>query len=177
MRNDYGQLVEEWKVDLILDRARRKGFRSHELEDVQQDVIQAVMDFRFEPEKSNGATENTALTALIDKQLTFVQRGRARHHKHHERFRELMGVRDGQPIQDIMVDSQERAVSLMLDLREAVARLTPQEQDICAALFRGENRFNIAKALGVSRYELDRIIERIREQFQARGLDAWVHGL
>ncbi|HPD13882.1 MAG TPA: hypothetical protein PLE19_02985 [Planctomycetota bacterium] len=177
MRNDYGQLVEAWKVDLILDRARRKGFRPDELEDVQQDVIQAVMDFRFEPEKSNGATENTALTALIDKQLTFIQRGRARHHKHHERFKELMGVRDGQPVQDAMVESQERAVALALDVRDAVARLTPQEQVICAALSRGENRFNIAKAIGVSRYELDRAIDRIREQFEKRGLDAWVRGL
>ena len=177
MRNDYGQLVEAWKVDLILDRARRKGFRQDEMEDVQQDVIQAVMDFRFEPEKSNGATENTALTALIDKQLTFIQRGRARHHKHHERFKELMGVRDGQPVQDAMVESQERAIALALDVRKAVAKLTPQEQDICAALARGENRFNVAKGLGASRYELDRIIERIREQFQKRGLDAWVRGL
>jgi len=40
---------------LILDRARRKGFHPDELEDVQQDVIQAAMNFRFKPEKSNGA--------------------------------------------------------------------------------------------------------------------------
>ncbi len=42
MENDYGELVEQWKVDLIVQRARRKGFRPDEIEDVQQDVIRAV---------------------------------------------------------------------------------------------------------------------------------------
>ena len=37
--NDYGGLVEPWKVALIAARARRFGFRGHELEDVQQEII------------------------------------------------------------------------------------------------------------------------------------------
>ena len=78
MKNDYGQLVEKWKAELILKRATRAGFRADELEDVQQDIIQAVLNFEFVSHKSNGAKERTALTALIDKQLAFIYRRETR---------------------------------------------------------------------------------------------------
>jgi len=174
MRNDYGSLVETWKVDLIVDRARRKGFRRDEIEDVQQEIIPAVLDFEYDSSKANGATEATALTALIDKQLTFLQRGRARRRRHEERYRELRGAVDGRSAPAPVQPDPERQAALAMDVRQAVAKLTPKEQAVCAALSRDQARSRIAEDLGVSRYQLDRIIDGIRERFEAMGLDAWM---
>ncbi len=57
----YDGLVERWIVDLIAARARRMGFRTGEIPDIQQQIILEVMAFRFDADKSNGAKESTAL--------------------------------------------------------------------------------------------------------------------
>ncbi len=75
---NYRRLVEQWKVELNERRARKKGFRPDEVDDVLQDVLPVVVAFRFEPERSNGATETTALVAVIDKRLAHIRRGHAR---------------------------------------------------------------------------------------------------
>ena len=174
MRNDYGSLVETWKVDLIIDRAKRKGFRRDELEDVQQEVMLAVLDFKYDPAKANGATEATAITALIDKQLTFLQRGSARQHKHEQEYRRQHFPAGGNSASVPYCPSHENQVDLAIDVEQTVARLALTEQTICAALSNGQPRSQIAKKLRITRYKLDCIIEGIREQFKAMGLDDWM---
>jgi hypothetical protein len=73
-QNDYGEVVEKWKVALILRRAIRMGFRRHDLEDVQQQVVVELLAFTFDPAKSNGASETTVITALIDNTLKTIRR-------------------------------------------------------------------------------------------------------
>jgi hypothetical protein len=175
MPNSYGHLVEKWKVDLILERARRKRFRRDEMEDVQQELIQAVIDFQYDPQKSNGASEATALTALIDKRLAFIQRGQARLRKREKKYRKLHGCRDGAPPEDLPDPADEDAAVRSRDVQDAVARLAPTEQLVCAALARGEPHSVIASTLGVTRYEVGRIIQHIREQLKTWGLEGWVN--
>ena len=174
MRNDYGSLVETWKVDLVIGRARRKGFRKDEIEDVQQEIIPAVLAFKYDVAKANGATEATALTALIDNRLAFLQRGRARQCKHEEKYRKLYGWADGELSPLHVYPNHERQADLAMDVSQSVATLTPGEQAVCAALSHDRARRRIAEDLGVSRYRLDRMINGIREQFMAMGLDAWM---
>jgi hypothetical protein len=171
MPNDYSQLLETWKADLILDRAKRKSFRPDELDDVTQEVVQAVLSFRFLPEKSNGATELTALTAVIDNQLAALRRSRARQCRREEKHRRLCGARAWKAAPEPTVASHEDEVCLKLDVRAAVAGLSNQEQTICAALVQGENRATIATSLGISRYEMDRLVDSIRSHFSALGLN------
>jgi len=174
MRNEYGELVERWKVDVILDMARKRGFRPDELDDVQQEIVPAVLAFRFDSQKSNGATERTAVTALVNRRLTFIQRGRARQLKHHERYMELIGLKNDKPFDEIAEDVHPDAVAMAFDVREAVAGLPAQEQAVCAALSRGDNRVSIARAMGLTRSAVECLIRHIRDQFHAGGLDAWV---
>jgi len=174
MGNAYGQLIEKWKADIIADRAMKRGFRPDELDDVQQEIIPAVLAFRFDSEKSNGATERTALTALVNNRLTFIQRGRARQLKHHDRYMELTGMKTDKPVEEIADDVNPNAVALAFDVRVAVAGLEPRERAVCAALSRGDNRLCIARAMGMTRCAMSGMIGHIREQFQAVGLDAWV---
>lgn len=174
MQNEYGGLVERWKVEVILDRARKKGFRPDELDDVQQEIVPAVLAFRFDSRKSNGATERTAITGLVDRRLAFIQRTRARQLKNHERYMESMGFKSDTPFEEIPDNVSPDAVALAFDVREAVAALPAPEQAVCAALSRGDNRVGIAKTMGIKRSAVDCMIRRIREQFRADGLDAWV---
>ena len=175
MRNDYGSLVEAWKVDLIIDRAKRKGFREDELEDVQQEIVPIILDFKYDPDNKSGATESTVLTAVVDKRLTFILRTQARRLKHEERYRVLHGAIDGNPAPEAVQEpEQEREIGLPADVQEIMDDLPPFEQTVCAALARDKARSNIAEDAGVSRYEVDRTVDRIGETFRSRGLDAWM---
>jgi DNA-binding NarL/FixJ family response regulator len=173
-RNDYGDLVETWKVELIVERARRKGVRKDDLEDAQQEVIRSVLRFQYDPAKSNGATEATALTALIDNHLTFLQRGAARRSKNHERYLRSLGIAENKPLPEPTGPDYDRLHGLVLDVREAVAKLTPAERAVCDALSLGIRRHRIAKELHLSRYGVDLMVKRIRDRFAALGLGDWV---
>ena len=168
VKNNYGQLVEEWKVDLILKRATRMGFRRDELEDLQQDIIQAVLNFEFVSQKSNGAKEHTALTALIDNQLAFIQRRETRRRNCEEKYRQIYGA------QKVFSNSQDDAVSLSLDLQAAIARLAPVEHAVCSALMQDEAQSVIASNMGATRYKVEQLIECIREQFQELDMDGYL---
>ena len=174
MRNDYGRLVEAWKVDLILERAKRKSFRRDELQDAQQDVILAISAFRFDASRSNGATERTVLIALIDKQLTFLQRGAARRRKHEKRYWQEQGGREGRPAPEPLTPDCQREHALALDVREAVQKLSPAERAVCDALARGDSRVRIARLMYISRYRVSQLITAIRVRFAAMGIEGWV---
>ena len=60
------------KLNLIKSRARLQGFRRHSLEDAVQEVALVVLEFEYDAEKSNGATETTALVTVIDRRLKRV---------------------------------------------------------------------------------------------------------
>lgn len=174
MQNGYGTLTDNWKIELIKDLAKQEGLREDEIEDVLQELVPIIADFKFEPEKSNGATEETVVEAVIRKRLKFMLRCRARRQKHEARYRLLHGATDEKPAPEAHEPGAERATGMAIDVREAVARLTPQEQSICAALADGQTRRMIVKETGISRYELDQIITRIGEQFRSQDLDAWM---
>ena len=161
MKLDYGGLVEPWKVDLIIARAKGMGFRCDEIEDVQQELILDVMRFRYEKAKSNGAAETTALIALIDNRLKKLVRARARYRTHLERFRDA-AERSWEPATD-----EERAI----DINDVVASLAERERTVCRALAFGLTRNEIARMLGCGWHTVDRIIGRIRLRFEECGLD------
>ena len=174
MKNDYGSLIESRKVDLIIERAKRKRFRRDELEDVQQEIVPDVLGFEYDPTKANGLTEATVLTLVIDKKLTFLQRGNARQHRHEQNYREQHGAVEGRPASIPYYPSHEHGVDLATDVGQTVAGLTSRQQAVCAALSNSQSRVRIANRLHMSRYKLDCIIEDIRRQFETIGFDDWM---
>ena len=161
---NYAGVVDPWKVDLIVKRAKCMGFRSHELEDVQQELILDVMRFRFDPARANGAKEATALVALIDNRLRNLVRSCVRYLAHRNRF----GREVEEAYEPIAV--LERA----LDVTSVVASLPERERQVCRGLGLGETRSAIASRLGLGWHTVNRIIGRIRQRFQETGLEAWV---
>ena len=174
MKKVYGSLIEQWKVDLIIERAKWRRFRRHEIEEALQEIVQEIHRFNFDSTKSNGACEKTVLTSLIDKRLSFYERSRARRHKHEDRYRVLSGQADGKPAPDPLVTDHEDQIALSLDVQQALACLGQREQTVCTLLIEGKSKTKIANALDLTRYEVDRIILSIREQFETLGIDGWL---
>lgn len=73
-------------LDLIARRCRRMGFRGADLDDASQEAAIAVMLFEFDEERANGASLETALTAVIDHCLLSLRRKHGRYAKHLEQF-------------------------------------------------------------------------------------------
>jgi DNA-directed RNA polymerase specialized sigma24 family protein len=157
---DYDGVVEPWKADLIVARARRMGFRPDEIHDVQQQMIMDVAEFRFDAAKSNGAKESTALQSLIDNQLKKICRANARYRAHLNRL--------GREVADGRSSPQ---ADIVQDVRAAIATLPEHEQLVGRALAEGYSRPEIARKLGCGWHTVDRIVRRIRRSFEDRGLD------
>jgi len=81
LRNDYGDPLERWKVDLIRARAKRLFFREDEIPDIEQIIVMELLDVDCRPDISGGASETTFVIAVIDRQLRQIKRGGARYRR------------------------------------------------------------------------------------------------
>jgi RNA polymerase sigma factor (sigma-70 family) len=162
-RLNYDGLVEQWKVDLIVGRAKCMGFRNDEIPDVQQEIILDVLEFQYDPNKSNGAKERTVLQALIDNRLRHIRRTAMREKAKVERIKDQ--VRQ-------TCDNAEQQCAL--DVQDVVADLTPREQVVCRALAEGRSKHEIAKQMGCGWHTVDRLVRHIRDHFEKIGLDGWI---
>jgi hypothetical protein len=171
--NAYDGLLEQWKVELIVRRAQRKCFRPDEVDDLLQEIVPIIVGFSFDESKSNGATEATVLTALIDRRLLHIRRCIARREKHHENYRQTYGPREGsKPAEPAVLDHIEKT-GMRLDLWDMVNSSSRLERIVCKALSRGVPRSGIARRLRLSSYEIERIIDRIRDRFRVRDMHEW----
>lgn len=159
MFNKYDGIFEPWKVKLICQRARRMGFRGCDLDDAQQQVVLALLDFRFDSAKSNGATEATALTAVIDRQLAMIRRSEARAKQRLEIAQERC---------EEAYEATE--MILAIDVASAIALLPELDQRICRELAQGNSINQLANTLGISWHSARAHIEAIRRHFEELGL-------
>ena len=165
MQNENGS----WKWDMIRQRARKKGFKGEALMEAAQEVAVRLVGFRYDTKQANGADERVVFAELADRNLAAVQRDWARHQKAMQRYRDRVApeLGCGEP------DPTERR-ALQMDVREAINRLSGVEREVCQALARQKSRLQIAKDLGLSRYDVDRAVERIRDRLRGWGLGKWV---
>jgi hypothetical protein len=154
--------INKW----IASRARRMGFRGHDIEDVQQQILMVLMDFEFDPEKSNGGSYRTAVTAVIDRQLRCIRRSRLRYADR---------VTGSENIPSDVIDTSHgvnaaRHVSVLEDLAIARSHLSPTAQQICDALSDGRSINEIAQQMELSWHTIRKHVDAIRECFAALGL-------
>ena len=159
----YDGIIEQWKVDLITHRAKLRGFRPHELPDAMQEVVLVVLEFLYDPNHANGATERTALIPIIDNHLRKMKRSATRYRAHVERL--------GLTAQKF---SSEEVDPRALDVATVVAELTEREQVVCRGLAAGLSKAQIARQLDCSWHTVERIVRRLRQRFAELGLDGWV---
>jgi len=169
-KNNYANLLSQWKVDLIKRRGLRMGFRRDEIDDLQQQIVPHLLRFTFDPAKANGASEKTALTALIDRQLKAISRAQARYRRHVE-----------QPLQDFETDEETppsaifyEPSDMVLDVQLTVAALSPRERAICTALSEGRPLSEIAQLLQCDWHTVQSDIQNIRTRFENLGMQGWI---
>lgn len=164
----YAGLVEDWKIQLFEIRARMKGFQGDELPELLQEIILDIVHYKYDASK--GAQEKTVLTRLIDNKLNMILRTNIRRSEREETIR-IMYTR---PEGTSDLTESHRHEDMRTDVGALTSRLSPVEQKICAGLANEDSYLAIAQSLDISRYELDRKIARIREQFILGGMYSWL---
>ena len=170
--NEYDGLLDEWKVCLMVSRARRLGFQSDQIDDALQELALDVLAFRFDSAKSNGASEATALTAVIDNRLHMIRRARRRYQKRLATLRAESGVDEARDRWPEPVEDQ--TAFLVLDVREALARLPPRERRLCKALLAGKTLADVARRNNRDWHVQERLLAHVRRRFADLGLEGWV---
>ena len=171
--NDYGDLIAEWKVNLIGMRARRFGFGHDDVPDLEQRIVPELLVLNFDPEKPNGAKEKTFIIAVIDRQLMWVKRDRERLiRRGNYETRSL----DDPDLTEKMSSAQPAsdAVDLGVDIRSVLPGLTAIERRICEAITQGNSQADIARATRRSKATISGKVKKLRKKFTRWGLDVYV---
>ncbi len=159
----------DWHTQLIETRGRRTGFAGANLDDAVQDITPRVLAFRYDVERSNGASLRTALTAVVDKSLLAIRRRETRYQKCLERARAARPTTVGGE-----ASAYEDSTPLRLDVQTALSQLSELERQICEALSHGFSIREIAIRLGCDWHTVNRRIAGIRARFTELGLDGWL---
>ena len=167
--NRYEGVLEDWKQDVILERARRRGLRGPELEDAQQTIVPYVQNFKYDPAKSNGATEANALRVMIDNQLAFMHRSKVRAGKHLKKLCDLKAIRTTKDFIEPRQNNETYQSTLKFDIQAILKNLTQNKRVICSHLSKGLSRVDVAEEMGISRNEVNQEIEQIRDEFVKHG--------
>ena len=163
------QTIERWKLELIRARAFRRGLRDGELDDALQEIAIEVMSFRFQPERSNGASEVTAVMAVIDRRLSMIRRRQRRYRQRFEvRDHALMASGAKEEPAEPPTDSR---FDLLADIRAILARLLPEDRELCLRLADGMSIDAIAAQRGCGWHTVRRRIDRLRAEFERQGFD------
>ena len=173
LQRRYDKVMAPWKVDLALRRLRKLGFPGRHWPDLMQELAILILGFQYDPDRANGATEQTALYAVITKHLCYRMRGRYREMRGMERYLREMGVHDdGTTLEpDPFV---EFLTPLQLDVRQQIARLPEFDRAVAEGLSQGMNKAELARDLNCDWHTIDAAARRIAERFQTRELDGWV---
>lgn len=172
MMNAAERLSLEEKLELIKGRARIMGFRRHDLEDAVQEAVLAVLEFEYVPEKSNGATETTALITVIDRKLVSLKRANRRYAGLIERATdrlsvEYQGCEDG-PFE---VDRAGEDSVANSELEEVIAQMDEEMQQVCRLMMEGMLTRSISRQLKMGWRRVDELVTAIRGRMEAVGLN------
>lgn len=148
-------------------QVRRFGFTDAEADQVVDDILDAWNRFAFDPEKSNGAKPETVLTGLVANRCKAAMRALVRRRARDDRYGEAMPTEESD-------QAIRRDASLKMDVRKAVARLVPQEREICEALANEESRQEICDRLKLNWRQWEDLIDGVRNRFGALGLHEWL---
>ena len=154
----YQGVLEDWKIELALQRARRMAFRDDELDDVIQDLVIEMMDIEYDADRSNGASERTMLTTVIDQQLAKRRRSNCRH----ECLESSVAISGNETYDNSDIERDA-------DVKTVVKKLDDQQRRVCELLSQGYSKSLIAEELGCGWKKVENIVDEIRTQFEENG--------
>lgn len=173
-RNDYGDLIERWKVELIRKRARRFSFREDEIDDLEQLIVPELLKAEFDPNHAARAAERSFVITVIDRRLLSAIRERGRDVRRVNYDADGLEEENALPGEEPRSPDRPDNLELALDLERAMADLGPDEKAICKALMDGMSQADIARATGRSRPAICREVRKLRAVFRTLGLDDYL---
>lgn len=171
--NQYEGVVSTNVVKMIRRITEKLGISQDDQSDAEQTVILEVLQFEFDPEKSNGGSEETVLYSLALNTLKSFVRAKARHAQKLENYSVFFPI---DPDSGEYIPPQEGTKFLDIDVRIALAQLPPAKQELCHRLMNGEQRKDICEKYGLSKRALSEVIDEIREAFWEVGLADGLEG-
>ncbi len=160
-QNNYDGMIASWKVERIRYRAKHVGLTGHDFDDaVQEIVLYLFTEFKHDHSRSS---DRTATSIVINNRLKMFLRSRRRYRKMIEKAAEPEKT-----------ETPQGQIQLALDIQELYATMSPEEQTICVSLSEGYSANEIASRWHCHPSKIQRIIKRIRQLFQERGMQAWL---
>jgi DNA-directed RNA polymerase specialized sigma24 family protein len=161
------------KLNLIKSRARLLGFRRHDLEDAVQEVAMIVLEFEYDAEKSNGATETTALITVIDRRLQLLKRSKRRYADLLDRATQHLaadhqGMDDGPCSESSSVEEQ----FVNAEIEGIISAMDEDAQQVCRLLMQGLPPNTIADQLGMGWQRVVRLVSVIQERLEEAGFSS-----
>ena len=168
MRNSYEGVLDDWKVDLIRQRAKQHRVRLQDMPDIEQEVVLTLLALDYDEENEAGASERTFLTEVIDRRLhTLLRKER--------RYRDRVGDEGNTGLPEYgEPDARLQQMDVVDDVQQVLAAFDATDRCICTLLSDGASVRAIAKQLGLGWHTVRRRTQSIREQLQNRGLDGWL---
>jgi len=163
--NDYTNVMDDWQVRLIKSRSHQMGLSSHDRDDVTQQIAIETSKFEFDPDRANGAKPETAITALVDRQMKSAARRSTRYQRRIDHLKKASGG---------LIMETDAKLDLRTDVQTALEGLSERERQVCDMLIDGDSVAEIARALDCGWHAARRLIDGIRKRFADLGLGAWI---
>lgn len=169
----YEGAFAPWKARLALARIKAMRFPKSDWPDLMQELAILILRFEYDPQRTNGAKEETALFAAMNRHLLFLMRGRCRERQSFDRYLRSLGIReDGSYVGS--EPSTEMDVPLGMDVEEAVRGLPAFDRSVAQRLAVGMNRGEIACELDCDWKTVNKAVRRITARFNELGIGAGV---
>ena len=166
LKKQYEELFDDWKIELALGRIRVMGFPKSDWPDLMQELAMVMLEFSYDPAKANGATEETALFAVVSRRLLHLLRTRYRENARLKRYAQMYGPDD----EAVEYPYHPTNTVTAEDIAEACKGLSEFDRQVCSALAAGTIRAQIARDLDCDWHTVDNAIGRIRQALVDAGL-------
>ena len=172
LKKQYEGVFEGWKIDLALGRIRAMGFPKSDWPDLMQELAITMLEFRYDPAKANGATEQTVFFEVISRSLLHQMRTRCRDAARLKRYAREMGVKaDGTGEEPCCYLS----APVDMDVVQVCEDMSEFDRKVCRGVAAGRTRAEMARKLECDWGTVNKAIRRIRKHLAARGLKGWVN--
>lgn len=160
---------------------RRPGFRRSELRDLEQELVAAVLRQAHHYDPARGSV-NTFIDRVVETAAVAIIRRRMRLKRGTGRQPASLDVAFGDDetsLGDQATDEDrlrhrgggnDEDVDLRIDVEEALTALGPVDRAVCRRLMLGESVSAAARGQGISRRQVRKAVETIRQALEDAGL-------
>lgn len=148
--HNHDVFIEAWKVDVIKLQVNKSGLPQHEIEDAIQSIIICLRDKPIDKDKYNQQQQIAIFSKCVKYKIKHIKRAKAIYHKHMTKLKETN------------TQTQSYNTHPIIEVLDVIELLSEQEQSICRCLMHGYSKNKTAELLGLSNYQLNIIINKLK---------------